>query len=193
MVDPPWDLLLTTAFLLTGTAGIWTLVVCPAPGAETVLHLNHAAMSAAMIVMVWVVVSDVAVWAQVALFTTLALALLLALREAGDTTRRADLMGNLALDGAMIWMLAAMPLLMADVPPGGHDAHAGHDTAAAIGAAADVPGWAIIVNSLFVAVCTAATIWWLVRATTVRTHRLAAVGHGLMAAGMATMLALVPA
>ncbi|MBC7275703.1 DUF5134 domain-containing protein [Nocardioides sp.] len=193
MVDPPWDLLLTVAFVLTGTAGIWILVVCPPSGAETVLHLNHAVMSAAMILMIWVIVSDVAVWAQVALFTVLALALLPALRRASDGARRADLVGHLALNAAMIWMLAAMPLLMADVHPGGLEGHAGHGSAAAIGAAADTPGWAITVNSLFVAVCAAGVVWWLVQAAAVRTHRLPAIGHGLMAGGMGTMLFLLPA
>lgn len=191
MVDPPWDLLLTVAFVLTGTAGIWILVVCPPSSTETVLHLNHAVMSAAMILMIWVIVSDVAVWAQVALFAVLALALLPALRRASDGARRADLVGHLGLNAAMIWMLAAMPLLMADV--GGLEGHAGHGSAVAIAPAGDTPAWAIAVNSLFVAVCAAGVLWWLVRATAVREHRLPAIGHGLMAAGMGTMLVLVPA
>ncbi|MET8518936.1 DUF5134 domain-containing protein [Nocardioides sp. NBC_00163] len=191
MVDPPWDLLLTVAFVLTGTAGIWILVVCPPSGTETVLHLNHAVMSVAMILMIWVIVSDVAVWAQVALFAVLALALLAALRRASDGARRADLVGHLGLNAAMIWMLAAMPLLMADV--GGLEGHAGHGSAVAIAPAGHTPGWAVAVNSLFVVVCAAGVLWWLVRATAVREHRLPALGHGLMAAGMGTMLVLLPA
>ena len=191
MVDPPWDLLLTVAFVLTGTAGIWILVVCPPSGTETVLHLNHAVMSVAMILMIWVIVSDVAVWAQVALFVVLALALLPALKRARDGARRADLVGHLGLNAAMIWMLAAMPLLMADA--GGLEGHTGHGSAVATAPAAHPPGWAIAVNSLFVAVCAAGVLWWLVRATAVRDHRLPAIGHGLMAAGMGTMLVLLPA
>ena len=179
------------AFVLTGTAGIWILVVCPPSGTETVLHINHAVMSAAMILMIWVIVSDVAVWAQVALFAVLALALLPALRGASDRARRADLVGHLGLNAAMIWMLAAMPLLMADV--GGLEGHAGHGSAVAIAPAGHPPGWAIAVNSLFVVVCAAGVLWWLVRATAVREHRLPALGHGLMAAGMGTMLVLLPA
>ncbi|MFJ2755997.1 DUF5134 domain-containing protein [Nocardioides sp. NPDC087217] len=191
MVDPPWDLLLTVAFVLTGTAGIWILVVCPPSGGETVLHLNHAAMSAAMILMIWVIVSDAAVWAQVAIFAVLTMALVPALRGASDRARRADVVGHLALNAAMIWMLAAMPLLMADV--GGLEGHAGHGSAAAIAPAGHAPGWAIAVNSGFVVVCAAGVLWWLVRATAVREHRLPALGHGLMAAGMGTMLVLLPA
>jgi hypothetical protein len=193
VVDPPWDLLLTVAFLLTGTAGIWILVVCPPSGGETVLHLNHAAMSAAMILMIWVIVSDVAVWAQVALFAVLTLALLPALLGASDRARRADVVGHLALNAAMIWMLAAMPLLMADAHASGARGHAGHAGAVTIAPAGHPPAWAIAVNSLFVAVCAAGVLWWLVRATAVRTHRLPAIGHGLMAAGMGTMLVLLPA
>lgn len=192
MVDPPWDLVLTLAFVLTGTLGIWILVVRPPCGGETLLHLNHAAMSAAMILMIWVIVSDVAVWAQGALFGILSLALLSALRRASGRAGRADMIGHLALNAAMIWMLAAMPLLMTQVHPGGLGGHAGHGSAVAIAPAGHAPGWAIAVNSLFVAVCAAGALWWLVRATVVREHRLPAIGHGLMAAGMGTMLVLLP-
>ena len=198
MVDPPWDLLLTVAFVLTGTSGIWTLVVCPGPGGQTVLHVNHTAMSAAMILMIWVIVRDAAAWSQVALFAILTLALLIALRRAGDRARRTDLVGHLALNAAMIWMLAAMPLLMTDAHAAGTHTtgHAGHSGAAAAlppTTAAAAPGWAIVVNSLFVAVCAAGVIWWLLRAAAVREHRLAALGHGLMATGMGTMLLLMHA
>ncbi|MEU6137562.1 DUF5134 domain-containing protein [Nocardioides sp. NPDC047086] len=181
--------------MLTGTAGIWILVVCPPSGTQTVLHLNHAVMSGAMILMIWVIVSAVAVWAQVALFAALSLALLPGLRRAGGRAHRADLAGHLALNAAMIWMLAAMPLLMTGMTtPSGHGhaghGHAGHGGAAAV--AGHTPGWAIAVNSLFVVVCVAGVLWWLLRATAVREHRLPALGHGLMAAGMGTMLALLP-
>ena len=197
MVDPPWDLLLTVAFVLTGTSGIWTLVVCPGPGGQTVLHVNHTAMSAAMILMIWVIVRDAAAWTQVALFAILTLALLTELRRASDRARRTDLVGHLSLNAAMIWMLAAMPLLMTDAHAAGtHTAgHAGHSGAAAAlpPTAAAAPGWAIMINSLFVAACAAGVIWWLLRAAAVREHRLPALGHGLMATGMGTMLLLMPA
>ncbi|MFE6650379.1 DUF5134 domain-containing protein, partial [Nocardioides sp. NPDC057772] len=133
MVDPPWDLLLTVAFVLTGTSGVWTLVVCPGSGGQRVLHINHTVMSAAMILMIWVIVRDVAVWVQVGLFVILTLALLPALRRTSSRARRTDVVGHLALNAAMIWMLAAMPLLMADAHAAGtHTAgHAGHSGAAA--------------------------------------------------------------
>ncbi len=199
MVDPPWDLLLTVAFVLTGTSGIWTLVVCPGSGGQTVLRLNHTAMSAAMILMIWVIVRDVAIWAQVALFAILTLALLPGLRGTSGTSspsRRADVVGHLGLNAAMIWMLAAMPLLMTDAhATGTHTAgHAGHSGAAAAlpaAGAAAAPGWAIVVNSLFIMACGAGVVWWLLRAAVVREHRLPALGHGLMATGMGTMLLLM--
>ena len=195
MVDPPWDLLLTVAFVLTGTSGIWTLVVCPGSGGQTVLHVNHTVMSAAMILMIWAIVRDVAVWAQVALFALLTLALVPALRKTSDRARRTDLVGHLALNAAMIWMLTAMPLLMTDTHTAGtHTAgHAGHTGAAvSLPPAAAAPGWAIMINSLFVAACAAGVIWWLLRAAVVREHRLPALGHGVMATGMGTMLLLMP-
>ncbi|MBG6096672.1 DUF5134 domain-containing protein [Nocardioides luteus] len=195
MVDPPWDLLLTVAFVLTGTSGIWTLVVCPGTGGQAVLHVNHTVMSAAMILMIWVILWDVAVWAQVALFAILTVALLPALRRTSGRARRTDVVGHLALNAAMIWMLAAMPLLMADThAAGSHTAgHAGHSGAAAALPTAAAPGWAIVVNSLFITACAAGVIWWLLRAAAVREHRLPALGHGLMATGMGTMLLLMPA
>ncbi|NGN96052.1 DUF5134 domain-containing protein [Nocardioides sp. KC13] len=202
MVEPPWDLLLTGAFVITGTLGVWTLVVGPdrtGPrgrsrlDAYAVLHVNHAAMSAAMIAMIWVIAWGVAVWAQVALFALLAVALLPALRRAGDRARRADLVGHLALNAAMIWMLAAMPVLMAGTHATSVEGHAGHGGAAAPTPAGHAPGWAVAVNAVFIAVCVAGLFWWLLRATAVRRHRLPAAAHGLMAAGMGAMLVLMPA
>ncbi|SDJ86661.1 protein of unknown function [Nocardioides sp. YR527] len=196
MVEQPWDLLLTVAFLLTGTAGIWTLVVCPPSVGKTVLHVNHTVMSAAMILMIWVILGDIAVWTQVALFSLLSLTLVPALVRAGGRARRTDLAGHLALNVAMIWMLVAMPLLMTGAPSegsGAHAGHTGHAGAAALAPAVRGPDWAIVVNSLFVAVCVAGALWWLLRAAAGREHRLPAIGHGLMAAGMGTMLFLIPA
>jgi hypothetical protein len=181
------------AFVLTGTPGIWILVVRPGSLGETVLHINHTLMSAAMILMIWVIVGEVAVWAQVALFAALTLALVTVLRRPGDLACRADLAGHLALNAAMIWMLAAMPLLMASTHATGVGGHAGHTGTAAVAPAGHAPGWAVAVNSVFIAVCVAWVVWWLLRAAAARGHRLPAVGHGLMAAGMGTMLVLMPA
>ncbi|MER7556050.1 DUF5134 domain-containing protein [Nocardioides sp. NPDC126508] len=202
MVEPPWDLLLTGAFVITGTLGVWTLVVGPdrvgSPqrpllDAYAVLHINHAAMSAAMIMMIWVIVWGVAVWAQVALFALLTVALLRALRHASDRARRADLVGHLALNAAMIWMLAAMPFLMVGTRAAGVAGHAGHTEHAAAAPVGHAPGWAVAINSLFVAVCLAGLLWWLLRAASLRRHRLPAAAHCLMAAAMGTMLFLIPA
>lgn len=202
MVEPPWDLLLTGAFVITGTLGVWTLVVGPERtgpprrprlDAYAVLHVNHAAMSAAMIAMIWVIAWGVAVWAQVALFALLTVALLPALRSASDRARRADLVGHLALNASMIWMLAAMPLLMAGTHATSTDGHAGHGGVAAASPAGHTPGWVVVVNSIFIAVCLVGLLWWLLRAAAVRRHRLPAAAHGLMAAGMGTMLFLIPA
>ncbi|MEI7057498.1 DUF5134 domain-containing protein [Nocardioides sp. CCNWLW239] len=202
MVEPPWDLLLTGAFVITGTLGLWTLVVGPdrvgAPrrplDAFAVLHINHAAMSAAMISMIWVIVWGFAVWVQIALFAMLAVALLPALRRASDRARRADLVGHLALNAAMIWMLAAMPVLMAGTHSTSVEGHAGHAGAGAAVAppAGHTPGWAVAVNSIFVAICLAGLLWWVLRAAAARRHRLPAAAHGLMAAGMGMMLFLIP-
>lgn len=181
------------AFVLTGTPGIWILVVRPGSAGETVLHVNHTVMSAAMILMIWVIVAEPAVWAQVGLFAVLTLALVTVLRRPGDLACRADLAGHLVLNAAMIWMLAAMPSLMASTHVTGVGGHAGHAGTAAVTHAGHTPDWAIAVNSVFAAVCLAWVGWWLLRAAAARGHRLPAIGHGLMAAGMGTMLVLMPA
>mgnify|MGYP004171193529 CR=1 FL=1 len=64
-------------------------------------------------------------WAQIALFAIFALALLSALARAHGFPHRVELVGHVVLNAAMIWMLAAMPLLMAGMDMGGDGGSAG--------------------------------------------------------------------
>nr|WP_256415644.1 DUF5134 domain-containing protein [Frigoribacterium sp. CFBP 13712] len=157
------------------------------------VDVNHGVMSIAMIAMTWFFAMDVVTWAQVLLFAILGLSLVPPLLRASSRRARTDLAGHIALDVAMIWMLAAMPLLMAGaMSPGGGSVHAEH---AGADAGADMltatPIWADVVNVLFVVVSVAAALWWLVQMFVSRGHRVHLLCHVVMAAGMAWMLVLM--
>lgn len=199
MIDAPWNIVLTLLFVFTGAVCARELIVRrgrPRTQAgvsdEAVIDITHLVMSAAMILMLWVTVIDAITWAQVALFVIFGLALVPAFRSRRDTAARISLAGHVLLDAAMIWMLAAMPLLMSDMPmaAGGHAAHHG---GMAMAEPTPTPVWADAVNAVFIVLCLAVALWWAVRLVRARGHRLHACCHLLMAAGMAGMLWLMNA
>ncbi|WP_425441220.1 DUF5134 domain-containing protein [Ruania alba] len=118
---------------------------------------------------------------QVALFAALTAGLLLFLLGARTTRRRRDFGWHVVLNGAMIWMLAAMPLLMADMDM------SGEGRAAMMG----TPMWAGVVNIGFVVLCVAVALWWAYRAVTAQGHRLHVSVHAVKGIGMAAMLVLM--
>lgn len=199
MIAAPWNLILTVLFVFTLLVCIGTFTARRRRRADTsglttmdVIDLNHATMSIAMIVMVWFTTWDAVVWAQIAIFAVFTVALLPALRGATAATR-VDLIGHISMNAAMIWMLAAMPLLMAGMGSmedggGGHAGHGGGGGQAMLEA---TPAWADAVNGVFIALSALAAAWWLWRLVTVRGHRLHIACHMVMAAGMGIMLALM--
>ncbi|WP_256092264.1 DUF5134 domain-containing protein [Micromonospora haikouensis] len=155
------------------------------------VDISHGVMSAAMILMLWVMVEDVVAWAQVAIFAILALSLLPAYRQARATSGRVDVLGHMAMAVSMMWMLAAMPTLMSEMAASGAGSghsHGGGNAAAALTA---TPMWANMVNVTFVVLAAGAALWWLYRAATVAGHRLHLASYAVMAGGMATMLVLM--
>lgn len=201
VIASPWDIILTVVFLATGLICIGDLIARRtrrAPGVEglpdeELIDINHAVMSAAMILMTWVAVLDAVSWAQIALFAIFALALLPALTRAHGFPHRAELVGHIFLNAAMIWMLAAMPLLMAGMDMAGDEAsaHAGHHGGGEEMELMATPAWADVVNAAFIIVCAVGAVWWLYRAVAAKGHRLHALCHALMAAGMGAMLWLM--
>lgn len=195
MITTPWNAILTAVFVITGLVCLSALV---RPSRmrraraeqltdEDVIDIGHCGMSASMILMTWFSQFDAVIWAQAVLFTIISLALVLGLRGAPDAAHRVDIGVHIILHSAMVWMLAAMPLLMtgADMSGGaGGDHHGG----GAMGAPSVTPVWADGVNTLFIAMCAAGTFWWLLRLATAHVHRLHTLCHVLMAAGMGTML-----
>ena len=152
-------------------------------------------MDAAMIWMAWSMESEFALWAQAGLFTVLTIALLPSIRRGETAAQRVDLVGHVLLNAAMVWMLAAMPLLMAGMgmshaPEAGMTT--GHETVADGGLTLmSTPAWADAINACFVVLSVAAFGWWAYRFIASRHHRLHVACHATMAAGMAAMLLLM--
>ncbi|NLU79228.1 DUF5134 domain-containing protein [Micromonospora sp. HNM0581] len=158
---------------------------------EELIGINHGVMSAAMILMAWVMVEGAVAWAQIAVFAILALALLPAYRRTRHAADRTDLISHAGMDVAMIWMLAAMPTLMSELGTGGAGAGHSHGGGSSGGAPMPTPAWADTVNIVFVALAVATALWWLYRSTTSSRHRVHSLSYSVMAAGMATMLLLM--
>lgn len=201
MIDYPWNIVLTIAFAFTFVICVGDALVGRLRAADRravitdgeLVDVNHGVMSIAMIAMTWFFAMDVVTWAQVLLFVILGLSLVPPLLRASSRRGRTDLTGHIALDAAMIWMLAAMPLLMAGAMSAGggsiHAEHAGADAGPDMLMA--TPIWADVVNVLFVVVSAAAALWWLVQMFVSRGHRVHLLCHVVMAAGMAWMLVLM--
>lgn len=200
MIVAPWNMVLTLLFVATAAICLGDFIARRRRASDgtgladaDLIDLNHGVMSIAMIVMVWWSVWDAATWAQVAIFAILALALIPSYRGA-KAAKAVDLTGHIALDAAMIWMLAAMPLLMAgmDMGEGDGGGHAGHHGGGGMMLEA-TPAWADVVNVIFIGICGAAAAWWIWRLFSVSHHRIHTLCHVAMAAGMGWMLVLMNA
>lgn len=200
MLTSPWDLVLTALFAVTG---VWCAIDLlahrsrsrTADGAitsHTIIDINHLVMSAAMILMIWVTVIDAVTWAQVAVFAVFAVALIPGLFGREEVTRRVSLVGHIALNAAMVWMLLAMPLLMAgmEMSEGDTSGHHGGDTGVM---PTSTPPWADALNWLFVALSAAAALWWIATLIRSRGRHLHDLCYAAMGAGMALMLVVMNA
>lgn len=201
MISFPLNVGLTIAFSLTGLYCLVHLLFSRArkaatlPGPltdEEVVDITHVIMSVAMIAMTWVMIGDVLLWAQVALFVMLSMSLIVRMARSSDSVARVDLSGHVLLNVAMIWMLAAMPLLMAGP---GHDvgsrgsAHGGLGAEGMEAPLAATPGWADVVNVGFVVASGVVAAWWLARVASKRSqHRWHQACHAVIAMAMAVML-----
>ncbi|MFI8592871.1 DUF5134 domain-containing protein [Microbacterium sp. NPDC078428] len=201
MLTSPWDLILTVLFAITGTWCAADLISHRAQSRtsdgsisqHTIVDINHLVMSAAMILMIWVIVIDAVTWAQVAVFGIFALALLPGMFGATHGARRVSLLGHIVLNAAMIWMLLAMPLLMAGLTAGDGASSGHHHGGEAAALPTSTPIWADVVNWLFVALSAGAALWWIVTLLRSRGRHLHDVCYAGMAAGMAVMLVVMNA
>ncbi|WP_285362881.1 DUF5134 domain-containing protein [Microbacterium sp. LMC-P-041] len=198
MIAAPWNVILTLVFIMTAVICLSGLIERSREGRRgarltdsDVIDITHGVMSVAMIVMTWWTVWDAVTWAQVAIFAILALALVPSFRGVKGA-QTVDLVGHIVLDAAMVWMLAAMPLLMAGMDMSG-DAGGGHAGHGGGGGPTieSTPVWVDIVNAVFIALCVAATVWWIWRLFRSSHHRIHSLCHIAMAAGMGWMLVLM--
>lgn len=180
MIDWPWNLILTLMFVFSGVVCGGYLIVDRLPNrhghndvvTDTVVNANHLLMSIGMILMTWIPVT-VLPELQIVLFSAFGLAFLGLLWRVRHTVGRVDLVGHVVLNAAMVWMVAAMGLLMAEMM--------GMTT----------PGWVDAVNLVFVIASAAVGVWQLTRLVGSKHHRIHAACHTVMSAGMALMLWLM--
>ena len=199
MLTSPWDLILTVLFSATGLWCAIDLVVHraksrTAEGAmtpHTLVDINHLVMSVAMILMIWVTVIDVVTWAQVAIFAIFVLALLPSAFARNGVVQRISAIGHVALNAAMIWMLLAMPVLMAGMTMGEGDSSGHHHGGDVAAMPASTPMWAIAVNVLFVSLSAAAAAWWIAALLRRQGRRLHDACYAGMAIGMSLMLTVM--
>src|SRR5699024_2457345 len=218
MISFPWSLILTAAFAFTGLVCLihvprhWKETLsptCPDVGAarmDLVVHSNHLVMSIGMIAMVWVSTGTIATWGQVAFFAVLTVVMIVGGIGLKGRTPRISVASHIVLNAAMVWMLLAMPLLMAHpMDDGAHGDESGADHAGHHGghghahsggsdmaqAMAQPPDWATAVNWVAIVLSGLAAAWWLfllVRSRRIGIHTLC---HAVMGLGMAGMLALM--
>ena len=148
---------LTAVFAATGFYALarWATAVSERrSAAHRTAELAHLLMSAAMVVMTWTWYGSAGLWTQIVLFSVLGVFFLVTASRGvpcGPSGRVAGA-AHALMAAAMVWMLAAMPLIMASPPAaaggGGAHAHHGGDTMDMSGAAhaAGPAGWAVAVT-----------------------------------------------
>src|SRR5699024_9877954 len=158
----------------------------------------------------------IATWGQVAFFAVLTVVMIIGGVGLRGRTPRISLASHIVLNAAMVWMLLAMPLLMAHpMADGAHgdaggEGHAGHhgdhaysgdhahhgdhahsgasDTAQALPQA---PDGATAVDGVAIALSALAAVCWLLLLVRSRRVGIHALCHAVMGLGMAGMLALM--
>lgn len=166
---------LTAVFAATGFYALarWAAAVSERrSAAHRTAELAHLLMSAAMVVMTWTWYGSAGLWTQIVLFGVLCVFFLVTASRGvpcGPSGRVAGA-AHALMAAAMVWMLAAMPLIMASpvaaAGGGGAHAHHGGDTMDMSGTAhaAGPAGWAVAVTVALCAVLLAAAGYWGARA-----------------------------
>ncbi|WP_224391439.1 DUF5134 domain-containing protein [Pseudonocardia sp. ICBG1293] len=166
---------LTAVFAATGFYALarWAAAVSERrSAAHRTAELAHLLMSAAMVVMTWTWYGSAGLWTQIVLFGVLGVFFVLTAARGVPcgTSGRVAGAAHALMAAAMVWMLAAMPLIMASpvAAAGGGGAHAHHGGAmtdmSGAGHAAAPVGWAVAVTVALCAVLLAAAGYWGARA-----------------------------
>ncbi|MEJ8281328.1 DUF5134 domain-containing protein [Pseudonocardia spirodelae] len=166
---------LTVLFTATGLYALlrWAAAVAERrSAAHRTAELAHLLMSAAMVVMTWTWYGEAGLRTQIVLFTVLGVFFVVTAARgvACGPSGRAAGAAHALMAAAMVWMLAAMPLIMATpaVAAGGgaHDHHGGGDMAGmdGTGGGSGPAGWAVAVTVGLCVVLLAAAGFWGARA-----------------------------
>lgn len=172
----PLAIALSAVYILTGAYALvrWSATVTgPLPAARRTAELAHLLMCVAMLVMTWSWAGTTGVLAQIVLFSVFTGYFLFQVVR-GYRTGVHGCVGGSAhalMSAAMVWMLAAMPLIMpmpaVSSSSGGHAGHAGHGGGGAtmdMGSSAGPAGWAVVVTIVLCAALLGGSAFWVVRA-----------------------------
>ena len=188
----------TIVFLATGLYSVVRYALLTS-GAERdgdrTVELSHLLMSIAMIAMAWAwtggpgTASGILQLAVFGLFAVFFLAQ--SVSDGHDTAVSAD---HVLMNGAMVWMVAAMPALMGMSATAGGEGggHAGHGSdsrdmrAMASMEPIATPTWVTLVTWAFVVLLVASAVFWALRAARVETGR--AVEQAAGGGGAATIV-----
>ncbi|MET0190183.1 MAG: DUF5134 domain-containing protein [Pseudonocardia sediminis] len=177
----PLALALSAVFVLTGAYALvrWSAAMTgPLPPSRRMAELAHLLMSVAMLVMTWTWAGTTGVTVQIVLFTVFAGYFVVdaVARYRTGSHGCAGGSAHALMAAAMVWMLAAMPLIMPTpvvAEAGGHGAHSGHG--GGDGAAMDMTAhtgpvaWAVVLTIGACAALLATSAFWAVRALRGRT------------------------
>jgi hypothetical protein len=177
-------LVFTLVFAVTGGYALvrFALITADGGGGDRLVELSHLLMSVAMVAMTWGAgTGRLAKALQIAVFAGLGMWFLAraTLVTGGTGHGRLPDTDHAVTAAAMVWMVAAMPLIMgtsmAGMSDGASGGHAGHGGGAAgdggmpgvgemDGAAATTPTWVLAVSVAFVVLLVAGAVFWAVRA-----------------------------
>ncbi|MDX2969202.1 DUF5134 domain-containing protein [Kribbella solani] len=191
MLTTGWAVALTAIFGGTGAYCVARLATRRWAGIGTIVDLNHVAMSVAMLVMVWWPSFSGGTWPQVAVFAGVGVVFVHHLAGSETIAARAGALAHVVMNGGMVWMLVAMPALMAAGGMAGMDAMAGMHHGGGSDVSSGVQAWVTMLTWDVVVVLALGAAWWIVQAVRTRGHRVLCGCHGLACAGMAGMLALM--
>lgn len=165
---------LTAAFVATGGYALlrWASLRAGVAGhhGDEIAELCHLLMSLAMIGMVYGYAGPVVDVVQIVGFGAFALYFLPRWVDGRRRTRPSAAHGcrgaghHFVMSAAMVWMVAAMPLLMGPMTSGssgGHVGHGGSDMATTTSVpAAPAPGWALAVSWVVIALLVVGAGFW---------------------------------
>jgi hypothetical protein len=186
---------LTVVFSATGLYCLWRLMTVWRPPMETLVDVSHVVMGPAMVVMLWWPSADQTRWIQIAIFGGFAVVFLYHLAGSVTVAARAGALVHGAMNLGMVWMLVAMPILMA--AGGGMATDMSMDMAgmdhgsSSLSDLVGLQAWTAMLSWVAVGLLILSAGWWLVRVFQTPGHRVLGGCHCLTCAGMATMLAVM--